>query len=118
MVQAGGTNTHVHFDDPVLRPLVPDFEDPRWLGLARRASLALAAIPARIVISVPLGRWSEPPRPDDLRHLTSLDSWEPPALHLLGQGPGAYELRSKRPWYSDDVDEVPGVKGWYAGSLE
>ncbi len=117
LVATGRVGSHVHFDDPEFRGLIPPFNDAAWMKLAASAASVLSNLPCRILVDVPLGEWESPPQPARLLSLTELVPWEPPAIYLLNEDRSALAHRSIRGWYSDEAPATSGARGWFGGYL-
>jgi hypothetical protein len=115
LLRSPGIGGHVHFDDPVFRELVPDFQDLAWVSLASSVAIVLSAVAPFFLVSVPLGEWTDLPDAFTLESFTALDPWEPPAIYFLTDG-SAYDHRTTH-WYSDAVPQVPGSVGWVAADF-
>ncbi len=118
LIATGQVGSHVHFDDPQFKGLVPPFNDAGWIRLAASAASVLSHLPGRILVDVPLGTWENPPDPVQLLSLVELDPWEPPAIYLLSEDRSALAHRIVRGWYSDEAPATSGAIAWFGGHLE
>jgi hypothetical protein len=106
-------DAHVHFDDPALVDLVPQFSDIRWLRLAPVVAEFIASVDAPLLLYVPLIEGEGLPQLVDVDSLQDLLPWEPPSIHLLRAG-SAFALRAVAPgrWFRDSAPKVVGALGW------
>jgi hypothetical protein len=118
LMAAGGSGTHVHFDDPQFAGLIPPFEDRGWIELARLIITVASRVSDRILVDVPVGSWQKPPSLEEIAALESLAGWELPGIYLVPEGGTAFDHRTTRGWYSDGAPQVQGAKGWWGGYLD
>jgi hypothetical protein len=118
LVNAGGTGSHVHFDNPEFAGLVPPFEDTAWIELAKSIVAVALRFSDRILVDIPVGSWKKPPSRGDLVSLRALNNWEPPGIYLVPEGESAFDHRITRGWYSDEAPKVAGANGWWGGYLD